>query len=53
MRYVRKNTLLAAKGGAFAPPLPPLNPPLVPGTVFLGRVCTASASDGEAGQQSG
>ena len=31
-KYVRKNTLLAAKGGcicAFAPPLPPLNPPLV------------------------
>ena len=27
--YVRKNTLLAAKGGAFAPPLPPLNLPLV------------------------
>ena len=26
--YVRKNTLLAAKGGAFAPPLTPLNPPL-------------------------
>ena len=27
-KYVCKNTLLAAKGDAFAPPLPPLNQPL-------------------------
>ena len=27
--YVRKNTLLAAKGGCKCTPLPPLNPPLV------------------------
>ena len=27
--YVRKNTLLAAKGGCICTPLPPLNPPLL------------------------
>ena len=36
--YLHKYTLLAAKWGAFAPPLPPLNPPLVQGEVKCNMV---------------
>ena len=38
-KYVRKNTLLAAKGGGFAPPFPPLNSPLQIGCPTLPVAC--------------